>query len=98
MKTLATITAYCCCPICCGPHATGLAANGRPPVEGETCAGPRSLPLGTIVSIEGVGLRRVTDRTAKRFDGRFDIYFAEHQAAKAFGIREAWVEVQDQDR
>ena len=86
-----TITAYCCCKTCCGPNAKGIAANGKPPVEGVTCAGPRRLPLGTVVWIEGVGRRVVTDRTARRYDGRFDVYFKSHRDAKRFGIRQAKV-------
>ena len=99
-----TITAYCCCDICCGPRkdllpskkghsSKRLAANGKPPVEGVTCAGPRRLPLGTVVWIEGVGRRVVTDRTARRYDGRFDVYFNSHRDAKRFGIRQAKVKI-----
>jgi 3D (Asp-Asp-Asp) domain-containing protein len=87
MITNFIITAYCACTICCGPRATGLAANGKPPVEGITVAGPRRLPLGTKVWIDGVGNRIVQDRLAKRYDNRFDVYFKRHDDAKRFGIR-----------
>jgi 3D (Asp-Asp-Asp) domain-containing protein len=82
-----TVTAYCSCIKCCGKNATGLAANGKKPVEGVTCAGPRSIPLGTKVFIEGVGVRTVTDRLARKYDDRYDIYFKDHTNAVNFGIR-----------
>ena len=82
--TNAIITAYCACTNCCGAHATGLTAAGRPPVQGITIAGPRAFPLGTKVSIAGHSYI-VQDRTAKRFDGRWDIYFASHKEALKFG-------------
>ncbi|OQB95239.1 MAG: hypothetical protein BWX84_00020 [Verrucomicrobia bacterium ADurb.Bin118] len=91
MFTNLVITAYCACKLCCGPNACGLAANGKPPVEGVTCAGPRRVPLGTKIHIEGIGTRIVTDRLAKRFDNRIDIYFNDHAAAKKFGVRRAVV-------
>lgn len=82
----AVLTAYCACRTCCGPHATGLTAAGTRPIEGRTVALPRRLPLGSRVVIGGhtyVG----EDRTARRFDGRIDVFFADHQAARRFGIR-----------
>ena len=47
-------------------------------------AAPRSVLLGSTVLIAG---HRYTaqDRTARRFDGRFDIYFATHRDALKFG-------------
>lgn len=82
--TNAIITAYCACTICCGPKATGLSASGKRPVPAHTIAGPRNIPLGTRVQI-GTNFYTVEDRTARRFDGRWDIYFATHREAKRFG-------------
>jgi len=82
---VAVVTAYCGCKICCGPAAPAPTASGVWPKEGITVAAPRSIPFGTVVEIEGVGRRIVQDRTAKRFDGRWDIYFDSHQEAKRFG-------------
>lgn len=82
-----TITAYCACKKCCGEGAKGITASGRLPVEGHTVAASRSIPLGTRINIEGLGWRVVEDRLAKRFDGRVDVYFASHAAAKKFGIK-----------
>ena len=82
--TNAIITAYCACKVCCGPNAAGLAANGKPPTQGVTVAGPRAFPLGARITI-GTNRYVLQDRTAKRFDGRWDIYFENHSDAKRFG-------------
>lgn len=88
MKAL--ITAYCACAICCG-RAGGLTAWGTKPVPGVTVAAPRGVPFGGWVRIEVPGIgrlrRRVEDRTAKRWDGRWDVFMATHEEAQMFGIR-----------
>lgn len=81
-----TVTAYCPCKTCCG-KPNQPTASGRMPVQGVTVAGPRRIPFGTWVEIEGVGRRRVDDRLARRYDNRFDVYFTNHATARKFGIR-----------
>jgi 3D (Asp-Asp-Asp) domain-containing protein len=83
--TNAVTTAYCLCSLCCGGN--GVTASGDVPVQGVTVAAPRSVPLGTVVWIEGIGRRVVQDRTAKRFDGRWDLYYKTHAEAVRFGKR-----------
>lgn len=83
----AVLTAYCACRLCCGPNATGLTASGVRPTAGLTIAGPRSVPFGTVVYIPTIGRRVVQDRTARRFDGRWDVYFTRHADARRFGKR-----------
>lgn len=83
-----TVTAYCACKECCGSQARGLTASLVRPKQGVTVAGPRNLPFGTRVWIEDQGWYVVQDRTALKYDGRFDIYFRSHRAAKKFGIRQ----------
>ena len=78
------VTAYCACKICCGEHTSGLDATGHKPIDGITVALPRRFPLGSKVIIDGheyVG----SDRLAKRFDNRIDIYFQSHNDALRFG-------------
>jgi 3D (Asp-Asp-Asp) domain-containing protein len=58
-----------------------------------TVAAPRSIPFGTVVEIEGVGRRVVQDRTSKRFDGRWDVYFEDHRKAKEFGKKKLKVKI-----
>ena len=81
-----TITAYCACPKCCGPNAKGITASGKKVAVGMV-AGPRRIPLGTKVLIGG-NPYTVEDRTAKRYDGRWDIYFESHKAALIWGKQE----------
>ncbi len=78
----AIITAYCHCTQC--TSGLGVTAAGGRPQMGITIAGPRAYALGSICF---VGPKRfiLQDRTARRFDGRFDIYFARHADALKFG-------------
>lgn len=86
--TNAVVTAYCACKLCCGPSAPNPTASGIMPVQGITIAGPRAFPLGTKVKISGLTNTFILqDRTAKRFDGRWDIYLKSHDAALRFGKR-----------
>ena len=89
-----TATAYCACVKCCGKNAKGITAMGKPPVEGRTVAAARSIPLGTRIHIEGIGWRIVEDRTARRYDGRVDVYFKSHNDALQFGKRKLQITVQ----
>ena len=82
-----TVTAYCPCKVCCGQWSGGPTASGKMPVAGVTVAGPRSIPFGTKVWIEGVGERVVQDRLARKYNGRFDVFFASHAEALRFGRR-----------
>lgn len=88
-----TVTAYCPCSKCCGQWAGGPTASGRMPVAGVTVAGPRSIPFGTRVWIDGVGERVVQDRLARKYDSRFDLYFASHADALRFGKRQLKVRI-----
>lgn len=82
------VTSYCSCFDCCGKWAQhNKTAMGTTPRQGITCAAPRSIPFGTRLNIEGLGVRVVEDRLAKRYDSRIDIYFANHQDALKFGKR-----------
>ena len=89
-----TITAYCACRKCCGQSATGITASDTRPVEGRTVAAARSIPLGTRIHIEGLGWRVVEDRTARRYDGRVDVYFKKHNDALQFGKRKLQITTQ----
>lgn len=80
----AIITAYCSCALCCGDHKT--TASGKRPTLNHTIAAPRSVPFGTKVLING-RIYTVEDRTALRYDGRWDIFMASHKAARRFGIQ-----------
>ena len=83
------ITAYCSCYVCCGRwSAFKKTANGKPPRANHTVAASRSIPFGSLVSIEGLqGTYVVEDRLATKYDHRIDVYFDSHQAALEFGKR-----------
>ena len=85
------VTAYCCCPVCCGKWAYGENLRRDLLVSGVSVAGPRRYPLGSHVWIEGLGERIIQDRPARRYDNRFDIFFTNHVQAVAFGERKAKV-------
>jgi len=82
----AVVTAYCLCHKCCPASSKGLCANNRPPVQGTTIAASRTIPLGSSVIVAG-HTYIVQDRLAKKYDGRFDIYFNRHSDALKWGIR-----------
>lgn len=88
-----TVTAYCPCQTCCGKWSGGPTASGRKPEAGVTCAAPRNIPFGTWLNIEGVGVRRVDDRLASKYDSRVDVFFDKHEDALRFGKRKLKVEV-----
>lgn len=88
-----TVTAFCACKKCCGPNAKGITASGKPVVEGVTIAAPRSIPFGTKLYIEGVGIRIVQDRLAKKYDNRIDVFFNSHEKALKFGKKRLTVTV-----
>lgn len=88
-----TVTAYCSCYRCCGWWGGNKTASGTKPKQGITVAGPRGLPLGTRVFIEGIGERVVQDRLSKKYDSRFDLFFASHSEAAKFGKKELKVRV-----
>ena len=90
IQKLYTVTAYCHCAKCCGIEGQPT-ANVQMPVVGVTVAGPRGLPFGTRLPIEGLGERIVQDRQPKRFDDRLDVFMADHEAARKFGVQKLMV-------
>ena len=70
------------CRRCCGRWARlNKTISGRPPQAGVTVAAPPAIPLGTWVHIEGVGIRRVDDRTDPRYAHRWDVFVGRHKGA-----------------
>ena len=91
------VTAYCSCEKCCGewaknrPNGIVYGAAGVELKAGVSCASP--LPLGTVVEVEGLGEDIVQDRPAqwvidKYGENQIDIYFDNHEAASAFGLKQ----------
>ena len=79
------ITAYCSCEKCCGewaknrPNGIVYGAAGVELKAGVSCASP--LPLGTVVEVEGLGEYIYGEN-------QIDIYFDNHEAASAFGLKQ----------
>ena len=77
-------TGYCPCELCCGVWATGCTASGTLATEGRTVA-CGSLPMGTVIYIEGFGYRTVEDLGV---EGEWvDIFYSSHEAASAHGLQ-----------
>lgn len=100
-----TITAYCGCEKCCDgwvakrKDARVFGAYGIQLQEGVSVAS--TLPVNTVVFIEGIGTFTVQDKvptsTAKRFDGKIiDLYFQNHADAVKFGKQQHQVYVLDE--
>lgn len=85
-------TAYCPCEICCGKWAGGPTKSGEMPKVGRTIAvDPKVIPLGSKVSIEGLGLR-VAEDTGSAVKGNIvDIFMSTHQEALNWGRRKVKV-------
>lgn len=74
-----------------------IAANGKAPRQGITVACPRSVPLGTRVTIPGMGEYTCQDRTARwieeKYGPTFDIFMKDHGAALDFGRKKLAVTI-----
>ena len=89
-----TVTAYCPDACCCGDYADGVTASGRPVTTARgrfVAADTNLLPLGTLLSVPGYADGRpveVIDRGAAIQGMRLDVFFADHETAAAWGVRE----------
>lgn len=93
-----TLTAYCSCPICCGiwseQHPSRIGTDykqtthsGMHPEAGRTVAADWDvLPAGTQVAINGT-IYTVEDTGSAVKGKHIDIYFDNHEEAKAFGLQ-----------
>jgi 3D (Asp-Asp-Asp) domain-containing protein len=88
------VTAYCPCVECCGKWSGYPLPNGLYPEEGRTVAADINvLPRGTVIEIDGYGIRTVED-TGGAIRGRdLDLFFANHADALAFGAKNLRVRV-----
>lgn len=95
-----TITAYCSCRTCCGvwadnrPGGVVYTASGAVARQGVTVAAdPGVLPMGTVIEIDGLGQRVVQDTGSAIKGYKLDLYFADHDAALAWGRQERTVTI-----
>lgn len=82
-----TATAYCACPICCGPYASGYTASGTLATQGRTVA-CSDLEFGTQLLIND-HVYTVEDRGVE--GAWVDIYFESHEEALNFGMQQVEV-------
>lgn len=83
------VTAYCPCPICCGPLACGLTASGNyiDYNRGLFVAADPMLPFGTKLIVPGYASEtvEVIDRGGAIHGNRLDVFFATHEQALSWG-------------
>ena len=80
------ITGYDTCAQCCG-KTDGITASGTQATVGVTCAA--TLPFGTILYIDGIGVRVVEGRGVG--DGCIDVVCSDHAACYAItGWYDVW--------
>ena len=96
VSEIATVTGYTAIESCSntGCHM----ANGEKAYVGAIAC-PRKLSFGTVVTIEGFGDLICSDRTALRFDGRYDVFMGytqeDYQKAIQFGKRQLKVIIKE---
>lgn len=91
------VTAYCPCPKCCGPHAQGLTASGKPVSYNGghfVAADKRLFRFGAKLQIPGYADGQpveVTDRGGAIKGNHIDVFFPTHEQAKQWGRK--WIAV-----
>ena len=89
------LTAYCPCSRCCGKN-DGITATGTVATEGRTVAvDPNVIPYGTTIEViypDGSRARYVAEDCGGAIKAqRLDVFFADHQTAREYGVRTAYV-------
>lgn len=91
------VTAYCPCPKCCGEYSDGITANGHKINPGDTfVAADKKYSFGTEMIIPGYNNSepvKVLDRGGAIQGNRLDVFFATHQEALEWGVRNLDVKV-----
>lgn len=93
------VTAYCACKICCGSHAKGVTASGRPVTfnGGHFAAADTKLyPYGTKLIVPGYNSEKpieVIDRGGAIKGNHIDIFMPTHQQAVAWGKKRLTVRI-----
>lgn len=89
------LTAYCPCAVCCGKN-DGITATGTVATEGRTVAvDPSVIPYGTTIEAiypDGSRARYVAEDCGGAIKAqRLDVFFADHQTAREYGVQTAYV-------
>lgn len=75
------LTAYCPCSRCCGIYSNPsrpTTASGTIAQQGRTVAADSNFEFGTVLYIDGLGLRTVEDRGGAIKGNRIDVYMDRH--------------------
>ena len=93
-----TLTAYCPCMKCCG-KTDGITATGTTAAEGRTIAvDPRVIPYGSAVTLyfaDGTSHTYTAEDCGGAIkENRIDVFFDDHETARAFGVQSAMVYVE----
>ena len=91
-----TLTAYCPDSCCCGVWANGYTATGTLATDGRTIAvDPDIIPYGTHVLLiwpDGTQHSYIAEDCGGGVNGNhIDVFFNDHQTARAFGVQSAMV-------
>jgi 3D (Asp-Asp-Asp) domain-containing protein len=93
------VTGYCPCPKCCGQYSDGVTACGHKIKPGDTfVAADKRYSFGTEMVIAGYGSGqpvKVLDRGGAIKGNRLDAFFASHQEALEWGVRNIDVKVRN---
>jgi 3D (Asp-Asp-Asp) domain-containing protein len=85
------VTAYCPCPLCCGPLAQGRTANGRVIRPGDRfVAAPKKYSFGTEIIVphyNGNKAIKVLDRGSAITGNHLDLFFPSHTKAAKWGVK-----------
>lgn len=91
------VTAYCGCKKCCGPHAQGLTASGKPITYNDghfVAADKKIFKFGAKLLVPGYADGQpveVIDRGGAIRGNHIDVFFPTHEQAREWGRR--WVAV-----
>ena len=79
------ITFYCLCAQCCGQwYGHGITASGAAPAPWYTCACGDSIPFGTVLYVQGLGIFVCQDRGVP--EGCIDIFVSNHAEIPSWGM------------
>lgn len=94
------VTAYCSCAQCCNKASgagDGVTASGSKASEGTLAVDPKAIPMGSSIAIKtanGTTISGTAKDTGGTVKGKhIDVWLADHQAAKNFGVKTATITI-----
>lgn len=88
-------TAYCNSPICINVSKwnDGITATGTVAGMQTIAVDPKTIPLGSIVYIEGMGWYKAEDKGGAIKGNRIDIFMGDYKKAREFGRKKVRVKI-----